>query len=314
MLNRISLLTAVCLTASAGLFVTGASADDVTVTRTTSITNEHANVDFKLPAGIVARDLNADKSIDKAFKAITEDGLSKTGFDNLVSKLVDQDRDRIKNSVPNGKSLSNVDGNSNKRLSDLVASINDSFKAKYNHGFDIDVSKDYFNNNFIHVLSGEVSDPQLLVGKWPVEANSMHDMGKGDAGKVNQSDVDQAKNKAFGGDVNLEKGRKVAIAHIPESHGLDSVTLSLIDEKLGGWKFDVPNTMTAEKLYNNLIDNLTYMNSMKDKWPSDINEAHRQFTHAVALSLCDIRAGGTGTAGGTLNQGARPAGNAVDNR
>ena len=33
-----------------------------------------------LPEGITAKDLNSDKSIEKAFKAVTEDAMSKTGF------------------------------------------------------------------------------------------------------------------------------------------------------------------------------------------------------------------------------------------
>src|SRR5690349_532593 len=106
MLNRITILSAACLMASAGLFVVpSANADDVTVTRTTTVTTPNASgmADVKLPAGITAKNLNDDKSIDKAIKNLTEDALSKTGFDNFVGKLVDQDRDRMKTALGNGR-------------------------------------------------------------------------------------------------------------------------------------------------------------------------------------------------------------------
>jgi len=114
--------------------------------------------------------------------------------------------------------------------------------------------------------------------------------------------------------VNLEKGRKVAIAHIPASHGFPGLTASLIDEKVGGWKFDIPNTMTAEKLYNNLVANLDHINMNKDKWPSDINDAYRHMSHAVTAALYDVKVSDVGTAGAPLDQTVRPSGNTVNNR
>jgi len=312
MLNRITLLTAVCMTASAGLFVTSASADDLTVTRTTVVQSD-LNNDFKLPAGITAKDLNSDKSIDRAFKAITEDALSKNGFDNLVSKLVDQDRDRIKKSVQDNRSLSNIDGSNNKRLTDVIASLDGAFKSKYNAKFDIDLGK-VFTSQFIKIASGEVTDPQLLVGKWPVSPMGTADMGTGAAGKVTQSDADIAKSKTFGGDVNLEKGRNVALAHLMDSHGMKGFTASLIHENLVGWKFDVPNTLNADKLYNNLVTNLSYMDQHRDGWASDVNETNRQFMHAVTASLYDINIS-TGVANNALDNGSpRPIDNTANNR
>jgi len=316
MLNRISLLTAVCMTASAGLFVTSTLAEDLTVTRSTAITADTTN-NVKLPAGITAKDLNSDKSIDKSFKAITDDAMSKSGFDNLVAKLVDQDRDRIKKSVANNRSLSNVDGNNNKRLTDVIADIEGTFKSKYNSKFDIDISKAY-TSDFIHVMTGEVSDPQLLVGKWPVDPMGLSDMtgAGGTAGKITQSDADIAKSKTFGGDVNLEKGRNVALAHLMGSHGMKGFTASLIHENLVGWKFDVPNTLTADQLYNNLVANLGYLDQHKDAWPNDVNQAYRDFTHAVAASLYNFNISNSmNTANNALDNGSpRPVDNTANNR
>jgi len=295
------------MTASTGLFVVNApAADETTVTRTTTVVpGDMREGDLKLPAGITAKDFNDDKSIDKAFKAVTDDALSKNGFDNLVSKLVDQDRDRIKKSLASGHSLTNIDGNNNKRLQDLVADIEGGFKTKYNTKFDIDVGKVY-TPGFAHIMTGEVTDPTMLIGKWPVGALPMGNSIDSSA-KVNSGDVNQAANKSFGGDVNLEKGRKVALAHFMASHGMKGFTASLIHENLVGWKFDVPNTMTAEKLYGNLVNNLTFLSQHKDQWPSDVNDAYRQFTHATVAALYDINIGtDAGTASGLDAGSPRP--------
>jgi len=309
MLNRLNLLTAACLMATAGVVGLKTSYGDDPIT---SAVNTAMDKDVSLPAGIAAKDLNSDKAIEKAFKGVTEYAIDKTGFDNLVGYLVDQDRDRIKKSLPSGRSLSDVKGDKNKQLADLVADIDGSFKSKYNQKFDMDYSK-VFTKDRIHILTGEVSDPQLLVGKWPVDP-MVSLSGTGTSGKVSQSDADIAKSKTFGGDVNLEKGRNVAIAHLLSTRDMSGINASMIHEA-GGWKFDVPNTLDAGHLYDNLINSLTYLDTHKDAWPSDVNDAYRGFAHAVTAALYDqpiTREGGTAR---MLDSGSpRPAGNTAENR
>jgi hypothetical protein len=208
--------------------------------------------------------------------------MSKTGFDNIVGYLVDQDRDRIKKSTD--KTLNNLDGSSNKQLSDLVASLSGTWQNKYGQKFDMDYTKVY-TQDFLHILTGEVSDSAQLVGKWPVQASMV---GAQPAGKVSPSDSDVTKGKMFGGDVNLEKGRNVGLAHFKASHGMPGITASMIHENLGGWHFDIPNNIDAQTLYNNLINNLSYLDSHKDQLPADVNDGYRMFSHAVVSSLYGV--------------------------
>jgi hypothetical protein len=279
MRTPIHLLTAACLATSAFLFAAPVNADTTVTSEKTVVTsNDHGNL--MLPGGITAKDLNADKGVERAFKGVAEYAFSTTGFDNIVGYLVDQDRDRIKKSTD--KSLNDLDGNHNKALKDAVNNISATFDKKYGKKFDIDYKKD-FGGNFIQVMTGEVSDPSLLVGKWPL-SNLGTDMG----GKVTGSDAQQAKNKMFGGDVNLEKGRDVAIAHLMASHGMPAVTASMIQEHASGWHFDIPNNIDAQTLYNTVVANLNYMNNNADKWPADISDAHRAITHGVVASLYNI--------------------------
>jgi len=295
MLNRYHLISAACLSA-ASLFAANVMAQNTgvapgaTVTQQRSTTVYHpagatdTSATVALPAGITAKNLNNDKAIDKAFKKIAEDAITHNGFDNVVGMVADQDQARFKENV--GKSSwNNVDGNNNKKLNDLATNINNTFKSKYNHDFDMDYSK-VFTPDFVQIMTGEVADPMALVGKWPLDA-APGSLSK-TSGKVTPSDAEIARDKAFGGKVNLEKGRNVAIAHIKESHGMPGLTASLIHETASGWKFDVPNTLTAQKLYDNLVANLTVIDNNKSNLPGDINDGYRQVSHAVIAALYDI--------------------------
>jgi len=282
MLNRIHVLTAMCLAVSTGLFVMApAMADDMSPTAGVSPSRE-TEMDASLPAGIEAKNLNSDKAIERAFKAVSEDAMSKTGMDNLVARFVDQDRERINKSLGSGRSLNNITGDKNKQLTDLIADIEGNWKAKYNSAFNLDIGKSY-TGDFFHIQTGEVVDANQLVGKWPVSAAINGNTG----GKLSADDASQAKNKNFGGDVNLEKGRNVAIVHIMGKNGYAGLNASMIHEA-GGWKFDVPNDVTADTLYSNLVKNLSYFDQKKDSWPTDANESYRLLTHLVVASLYQV--------------------------
>jgi len=284
MMNLKTTLALACLGVATGLTLNQAIADDVIITtesntvRADNMTKITADRPL-LPNGVAAKDLNADKTIEKVFKGVTEASMNKTGFDNLVSYMVDQDRDRMSKSLTSG-TLNNINGSKNQRLTDLIASIEGGWKAKYNSKFDIDFGKVY-TSDFFHIQTGEVTDANLLVGKWPVQTS----LGTGNAGKLTQADADQAK-KLFGGDVNLEKGRNVAIAQFQTNQYFSGLNASLIHEA-GGWKFDVPNTLTAQKLYDNLVNNLSVLDRARDQWPDDVNEGYRRFTQAVVAAMYD---------------------------
>jgi len=281
MLNRMHLLTAMCLAVSTGLFVVGPMrADDLSGGQVSP--SRETETDVALPAGIEAKNLNSDKAIERAFKDVTNDAMNKTGFDNLINRLVDEDRVRINKSLDNGRSLNNVTGDKNKRLTDLISDIEGTWKSKYNQGFDVDINKVYTTNIF-HIQTGEVVDANMLVGKWPVNAAFNADKG----GKLTPSEAQDTKGKVYGGDVNLEKGRDVAIVHFMRTSGLPGVNASMIREA-GGWKFDIPNDVNAQALYDNVCKGLSHFDQQKDKWPSDVNEAYRQMTHLLVASLYGV--------------------------
>jgi hypothetical protein len=279
MRTYLHLLTAACLGASALLLSAPVSADDVVV-KSTSVTVDQK---LTLPPGISAKDLNADKAIEKVFKGVTDDAMSKTGFDNLVSYLVVQDKDRIKKSTD--KSLTNLDGNNNKHLTDLIASLEGKWKSKYNQNFSMDYSK-VFTSDFLQIATGEVNDPALLAGNWP--AQPVMGMGASAAGTLTPGEANVTKDKTFGGEIKLEKGRDIGLAHISASHGMPGLTASLIHEHVTGWHFDIPNNINAQMLYDNLVDNLSFIDTHHDMLPADVNDGYREVSHAVVAALYGV--------------------------
>jgi hypothetical protein len=104
---------------------------------------------------------------------------------------------------------------------------------------------------------------------------------------MTSADAQQA-HKMMGGDVNLEKGRDVAVVHLSGSSTMAPVNASLIHELPGTWRFDVPNNLTREKLYQNLVSNLTHFYNNQSQWPADVTTATRALTNSVVASLYDI--------------------------
>jgi hypothetical protein len=73
----------------------------------------------------------------------------------------------------------------------------------------------------------------------------------------------------------------------------------------GDWKIDLPDTVDAQKLQENLQKHLTMMNDQKDEWPSDENQTTRLITQHVLAALTDAdstRTGAPGAGSGGMNR------------
>ncbi len=279
------LLSVAVLAVAAGLFTTTSL---VAQNMNGNLGNGAAAAPLALPAGITAKELNSDKGIEKTFRDVTNDAIDTTGFDNLVSHLVDQDRERVKNSLATGRGLGDVEGDKNKAFKDVVTDLKSTWESKYNKKFDLPY-KDVYTGGYISIMTGEVSDSSQLLDKWPLDAGRTPGPA---AGKFNQNDVAE-NNKNFGGSVNLEKNREVAVARIMGMNSTGPLTASMIHQA-GGWTFDIPNTTSADELYRTLVANLQVVDQQKANWPADINEAYRHVTDAVVASLYDINLSPTG--------------------
>jgi hypothetical protein len=235
-----------------------------------------AHTQFTLPPGITAKDLKDDKDIRSAFGAYEKAAVEKSGFKNVVDCLVDQHRDRMKKEYKEEKTDA---------LNDVIARLQGQWKTKYNQDLDITRAQRQKAFSGIVIQTGQVANPKQLAGNWPIAQAVPTTEAQTAASK---QDVDKAKNKTFGGDVNLDKGRDVAIAQVPEAFGLPEVRCSLIKEHLSGWRFDVSNTMTGQMLHDSLVKHLTMVTDHPEQWPSDIDQAYGLVGHHVLMALYNV--------------------------
>jgi len=240
-------------------------------------TEKSAGQTADLPAGIQKATKDDSEDIRQALANTGESVLS-GDFHAVRNKLVDADRNRLKDLNKNDATFSG-----------RMAQINKDWQAKYGKKFDIE-HKIAFGPDFkgFTIVQGEIANPQLLAN-WPVE-NSKANSGAGESATAagRRDEANKPGNKP--GDRNLEKGRNVAIVTFPAEKGMPEVTASMIHELPDQWRFDIPDNIDSNKLYQNLLAHMTEFGDAKDQWPTDVNEASRLFTHHVVEALYDMPA------------------------
>lgn len=245
-----------------------------------------------LPPGVEQKDLEEAGDIRNAFEAVTEAALDDDdAFDNIVNRLVDADRDRV------AKFKEQDPKPDFKPLHDRIATLNRHWKNKYGKEFDLDEKVVFGEAGYVAIAQGEIADPAQLVGKWPVaplaagEARlaAEKEPGKQDKEGAPADTAQQVREagKAAGGDVNLNKGRDVAVARFPAGHAMPALDLSLIHENPDVWRFDIPDNIDGRKLHDNLVKHLNLLGDGSN-WPDDPKDAYRMVAHHVLLALYDV--------------------------
>ena len=284
--QNVTLLTAAVL--GLGSFVSPASGQDTSVKTETRIATSTGGL--SLPPGVDKASKDDSEDIRDTLGEATEAAFTKGGFDDLVERFVDADRNRLgKFANDNKEKFAQLDGK--------VEQLRKDFKAKYGKDLDID-HKVVFGNAFngFAIAQGEISNPALL-SNWPVENKGAMNLKAGDTATVKTTpgsdkgvagDVKREANKATGGDTNLNKGRNVAVVMFPQSHGMPELMVSMIHELPDAWKIDVPDTVDGQKLHDQLLKHLTMFGNDKDKWPADVNEASRMLSHHVLVAVYGV--------------------------
>jgi len=194
---------------------------------------------------------------------VTNAALTKGGFNDLVERFNDADRNRIGPWIKDKNNMEKLD-----ILDGRIAQFQKDWKAKYNENFKIHKDDLVFGNSMFTVAQGEIGKDAVLAGERLPAADSSKPV--------------------TGGDRNLEKGRNVAYVTVAASHGLPELKVPLIHELPDVWKIDVPDSVDGKKLYDNLLNHLTMVNEQKDQWPSDVNDAYRMVSHHVLMAILDV--------------------------
>lgn len=200
------------------------------------------------------------EQIRDTLASATEAAVTKGGFDDMVERLVDADRNRIGSTRLTDKDLEILDGR--------IAQLRKAWRDKYGSDFDIEDEGRVYSA--FGVIQGEVGDHPRLA------ASSL-----GPADRLAGNDP---------ADVNLDPGRNVALVGVPQAHGQPELSVLMIHELPDNWRIDLPDTVSGRELHDNLLKHLTYLGENVGKWPASEAEAYRQFTHHVLAAMMGLDA------------------------
>ncbi|HEV2295071.1 MAG TPA: hypothetical protein VGR35_14545 [Tepidisphaeraceae bacterium] len=227
--------------------------------------------DPALPRGATFENTISDAgALRDTLAEITEAAFTNGGFNDVVERLVDMDRNRIGQADLEDEDLQTLNGR--------VDQLRQRWQEKYGMEFDIREAKAYAPLAF---AQGHITDAQAFASQWPVSptpAEGAQGAQTAGAAVVTDRIEDQG---------NIEKGREIAIARFPAASGMPELYASFIDEAFG-WKIDAPNTLTARELRDNLLKHLTYLGENMNKLPANVNDAYRAATHHVLMAVYGV--------------------------
>lgn len=185
---------------------------------------------------------------------VSEAALTKGALKDMVERFVDADRNRLGQGQELKADHPDLDGR--------IDQFRKDWKAKYNQDFNIKNEEAAFPNSTFSITQGEI-------GRNAATGTTGADSPASPAADTNRNDP----------------GRNVATIRVAGQGG-QSLTVPMIHEAPDRWKIDVPDTLTADKLRQNVLDHLTAADQ-PDQWPSDVNQAYAQVSQHVLMAVMD---------------------------
>lgn len=231
------------------------------------------------PAGFIPRPVEEKASIFRPIAKATEAAITDNGFDEFVQRLSEPDRKRIMK-----------DDAARKESEDLnhrISRLREKFRQKYDADFNLNDPARVFDAP-VQVAQAEVSDPNLAVDRFPVAASLKTDreaqMASGRIDRINPRFPDDGRKTNY-----LGMGKKVAIVCLPSDDlSVPGVNASLSHEFLDQWKLDIPDSVTGQRLHDNLLRELTRLDENSANWPGNMNDAKRLFVQHVLAAAYDL--------------------------
>jgi len=224
------------------------------------------------------------EDIREVLKDVTQASVTKGGFDDLIERFVDADRNRLGKDGFSEKSHPELDG--------VIAQLQADWKAKYNQDFKIPDKEAVFNSSFATIMQGEIGNNARLATERQTGAQPTTRSTNNPA-MTTPPAADS--NKVAGGDTNRDPGRNIATVSVAQSHGLPALSVPMIHEFPDAWKIDVPDTLSVEALHDNLLKQLKAIDQEKAQWPADVNEAYRSVSHRILATVLNANMSATGT-------------------
>jgi hypothetical protein len=214
---------------------------------------------------------NADiGNIRETMREVTNASFTKGGFDDIVERFAQADRERFNKDKFTEEKHEVLDGR--------IAQLQKDWKAKYNTDFDLKTAGLVFGPEFAMISSPPAA---VTAGQ-----------RQGPADEAQRADDARRNDDAAARDRRPDTGDSVktsdATVVIKESHNMPEATLNMRKEAMGRWKIDVADTYTAKQFHDNLLKHLTMFNEQKDSWPASETEAYKMASHHVLLAVSNI--------------------------
>ena len=184
---------------------------------------------------------------------VTEASLTKGGLDDMVERFVDADRNRLGQDAELKANHADLDGR--------IDQFQKDWKAKYGKDFNFKNEEAALPEGMFSVTQGEIARTDGQTGT---------DSPASPAADTNRNDA----------------GRNIATIQVAASGGAPALMVPMIHEAPDRWKIDVPDTLTAAKLKQNVLDHLT-MADNPSQWPEDVNQGYALVAHHVLMAVMD---------------------------
>lgn len=194
----------------------------------------------------------AQKSRD-TLANIVQAALTTNGLSDVVDEFTKADRERI----------GTLDKNASADLNAAIERFRADWKAKYNEDFKISNHKELAFGAPVELQFGQADAGARLAGEKIAPDNT-------DSGKV---------------------AMNASRISFPAENGLPLVRLPLENEGMvtATYKINVPDSLDARKLHDNLLKHVTQLDGMKADWPADVNQACRIVAQHVAAAISDTQ-------------------------
>ena len=199
---------------------------------------------------------SAEAGIRTMLGSLTNDALSTKHMSQLVAYFDTAGRERVT------KSASYNDGYGAK-LDSQIEQLGKNWKQKYSHDFSVKNMADTFGDSFAMIRQGTPENDAQLASEVIKAA------GENDSAKP------------------LKDDKQIALAHVKADGALADLQVPLVCEKDGAWKLEAPPSLTADKLRQNMLSQLTDLNQHQSQWPANETDAYRQVSHRVLMAMMD---------------------------
>jgi len=220
----------------------------------------------------------------QALAQSTNAAISKGGLQNLSKQFSQADQHRLGDLSQKGQ-----------QLDQSIDQLRQAYKDKYQKDLDLSSEPEViFTAQFFQIGGADDQARQASARQAPDSAAAG---ANANSNAANTPAADQAQTAG------ASMARRAVII-IPASHGQQEARVGLIQEG-GQWKIDVPDSIDAQQLSQNLQTQLQQAVQEKDQWPADANQAQQAIAHRVLIVLAQPASASDRSGAGT-SSGAAP--------